>query len=180
MAPVSVSTSAGRFPDGNDSDSNCTDFLTQAAATLSANSAVGATNIKVASTEGFRPGQTIHLDSDANVETAVIATVGTPGATTISSSIDEKATVLPVASVTGFSRGQTITIGDGEDSETAIISAVRTHGDMTITGSPRHMQAACRSSTTFRLPAPQTNIRPKVIKRSGPTTTSVTALCVTA
>jgi hypothetical protein len=133
MAPVSVSTSAGRFPDGNDSDSNCTDFLTQAAATLSANSAVGATNIKVASTEGFRPGQTIHLDSDANVETAVIATVGTPGATTISSSIDEKATVLPVASVTGFSRGQTITIGDGEDSETAIISAVRTHGDMTIT-----------------------------------------------
>ena len=46
--------SAGRFPDGADTDSNCTDFLTQAATTLSAASAAGATNIKVASVEGFR------------------------------------------------------------------------------------------------------------------------------
>jgi hypothetical protein len=133
MAPVAVNTSAGRFPDGSDTDSNCSDFLTQAAATLSANSAAGATNIKVASTEGFRPGQTIHLDSGTNVETAVIAEVGTSGATTINASTEPKATILPVASVIGFTRGQTITIDDGQNSETAIISAVRTHGDMTIT-----------------------------------------------
>ena len=46
--------SAGRFPDGADTDSNCNDFLLQAATTLSAASAVGATNIKVASVAGLR------------------------------------------------------------------------------------------------------------------------------
>jgi hypothetical protein len=47
------SRSAGRFPDGVDTDSNCTDFLTQAVTTLSAASAAGATNIKVASVADF-------------------------------------------------------------------------------------------------------------------------------
>lgn len=133
VAPVTTNTSAGRFPDGADTDSNCTDFLTQAVATLSASSTAGATNIKVASTEGFRAGQTIHIDSGANVETAVIATVGTAGATTTRTSIGAGATVLPTANVTGFSRGQTITIGDGANFETAVIASIRTHGDTTIT-----------------------------------------------
>jgi hypothetical protein len=94
VAPVAINTSAGRFPDGADTDSNCTDFSTQAAASLSAASAVGSTNIKVASTEGFRPRQKVHIDSGANAETAVIAAVGTAGATTIRTSIDAGATLL--------------------------------------------------------------------------------------
>jgi hypothetical protein len=75
--------SAGRFPDGADTDSNCTDFRLQAATTLPVASAVGATNIKVAGVADFSAGQTIIIDTGANRETAVIATVGTPGASTV-------------------------------------------------------------------------------------------------
>ena len=83
FASVAASnTSAGRFPDGRDTDSNCTDFVTAPSTALSFASAAGATNIKVASVEGFGPGQTIRIDTGANLETAVIATVGTAGATT--------------------------------------------------------------------------------------------------
>jgi NPCBM-associated, NEW3 domain of alpha-galactosidase./Alpha-L-arabinofuranosidase B, catalytic. len=133
VAPVAINTSAGRFPDGADTDSNCSDFLTQSAASLSATSAAGATNIKVASTEGFRTGQTVHIDSGANTETAVIATVGTAGATTLRTSTDAGATILPAASVTGFSKGQTITIDEGANSETAVVSSIRGRGAATIT-----------------------------------------------
>ena len=133
VAPVAINTSAGRFPDGADTDSNCTDFLTQAAASLSATSAAGATNIKVASTEGFRPGQTVHIDSGANAETAVIDAVGTAGATTVRTSTDAGATLLPAVSVTGFGKGQTIMIDEGSNSETAVVSWVRARGATTIT-----------------------------------------------
>jgi hypothetical protein len=133
VAPIAINTSAGRFPDGADTDSNCTDFSTQAAASLSATSAAGATNIKVASTEGFRPGQTVHIDSGANTETAVIAAVGTAGATTVRTSTDAGATLLPAVSVTGFGKGQTITIDEGANSETAVVSSSRARGVATIT-----------------------------------------------
>lgn len=133
VAPVAINTSAGRFPDGADTDSNCTDFLTQSAASLSATSAAGATNIKVASTEGFRTGQTVHIDSGANTEAAVIAAVGTAGATTLRTSTDAGATILPAASVTGFSKGQAITIDEGANSETAVVSSTRGRGAATIT-----------------------------------------------
>ena len=75
--------SAGRFPDGADTDSNCRDFLLQTATTLPADSAAGANNIKVASVADFGAGQTIIIDTGANRETAVIATVGTAGGTTV-------------------------------------------------------------------------------------------------
>jgi non-reducing end alpha-L-arabinofuranosidase len=133
VTPVATNTSAGRFPDGADTDSNCTDFLTQAVTTLSATSPAGGTNIKVISIEGFRPGQTVHIDSGANLETAVISTVGTAGATTLSASIAGGATVLPAANVTGFTRGQTISIGDGANSETAVVLSTRAHGGPMIT-----------------------------------------------
>jgi hypothetical protein len=68
--------SSGRFPDGLDTDSNCTDFLLQTATTLSAASAAGANNVKVASVADFGAGQTILIDTGASLETAVIATVG--------------------------------------------------------------------------------------------------------
>src|SRR5262245_6327289 len=48
--------------------------------TMSAASAVGATNIKVASITGFAVGNRVFLDTGANLESAVVQTVGTAGA----------------------------------------------------------------------------------------------------
>jgi hypothetical protein len=115
--------SVGRFPDGLDTDSNCNDFLLQPATTLSAASAAGATNIKVASVTDFAAGQTVLIDSGASFETAVIATVGTAGATTSGAATDVGATVIPVASGIGFTTGQTITIDSGGRQETAVVAA---------------------------------------------------------
>jgi hypothetical protein len=121
--PVAIvlERSAGRFPDGRDTDSNCNDFLLQAVTTLPAASEAGATNIKVASVTDFVAGQTIMVDTDASLETVVIAAVGTAGATTIGAAIDAGATVIPVASPAGFGAGQAITIGSGATSETAVV-----------------------------------------------------------
>jgi hypothetical protein len=117
------STSAGRFPDGADSDSNCTDFLTTPATTMSADSAAGTANIKVASVEGFAAGETIRIDTGENLETAVIAQVGTAGAATVRSATAAGATVIPVSSARSFGPGETISIGAGQDFETAIVAA---------------------------------------------------------
>jgi hypothetical protein len=125
MVAGATDTSTGRFPDGADTDSNCNDFLTQAATTLSAPSAAGATNIKVASVEGFEAGQKALIDTGANRETVVIATVGTAGATTIDTVTNAGASLIPVASVIGFRDGQTIAIDGGANSETAIVASVR-------------------------------------------------------
>ena len=107
-------------------------FSTQAAS-LSAASDAGATNIKVASTEGFQPGQTIRIDSGANAETAIVSTAGTAGATTLRASTGVGATVLPAKSVTGFRKGQIIKIDEGVNSETAVVSSSRDRGAATIT-----------------------------------------------
>ncbi len=132
-AAADTNTSAGRFPDGADTDSNCNDFETQAAATLSAASNAGATNIRVDSVEGFNAGQKIMIDTGANLEPAVIAKVGTAGATTVSTSIEAGATAIPVAGAIGFRNGETITIGSGTDSEAAVIASVRRFGATSIT-----------------------------------------------
>lgn len=132
QAASATDTSTGRFPDGADTDSNCTDFLTQAAATFAAPSSAGATNIKVSSVESFAAGQKIMLDTGANLETAVIANVGTAGATTIEHATDAGQTVIPVANVMGFREGETITIDTGDSSETAVIASIRRFGTMAI------------------------------------------------
>ncbi len=136
-AAPAVSTphrSAGRFPDGLDTDSNCTDFLLQPATILSAASAAGAPNIKVASVADFAAGQTIMIDTGARLETAVIATVGTAGATTAGAATDVGAAAIPVASAAGFSAGQTITIDSGAAHETAVVvSATGGRGGARIT-----------------------------------------------
>jgi hypothetical protein len=115
--------SVGRFPDGFDADSLCHDFLTQAATTLSAASAAGATNLKVASVADFAAGLTILIDTGASLEKAVIASVGTPGATTVGTATNAGATVIPVASGMGFTAGQTITIDTGGNQETAVVAS---------------------------------------------------------
>jgi hypothetical protein len=113
--------SAGRFPDGHDTDSNCADFQIQAATTLAAASSAGATNIKVANVAGFGAGQTIMIDSGANLQTAVIATVGTSGATTLGAPTNAGATMIPLAGFSGFAPGQAVTIDSGANSETAVV-----------------------------------------------------------
>ncbi|HEX7959087.1 MAG TPA: alpha-N-arabinofuranosidase, partial [Terriglobales bacterium] len=141
---VAINQSVGRFPDGADTDSNCTDFVTQAASSLSAATDPGATNIKVASVQGFDVGQKITIDAGANRETAVIAKVGTAGATTVGSSTDVGVTVIPVASAIGFRDGQTITIDSGANSETAVIASIRRFGAtaITVTTPLTHQHAA--------------------------------------
>jgi len=116
-----VNRSAGRFPDGIDTDSNCSDFLLQPATTLPAGSAAGATNLKVASVADFAAGQTITIDTGTNLESAVIATVGTAGVTTIGAATSSGATIIPVAGGFGFTAGQTITIDSGGSQETAVV-----------------------------------------------------------
>ena len=128
-----TNTSVGRYPDGSDADSNCSDFVKQAAATLAATSNEGATNLKVTSVDGFVPGQKIMIDISSNSETAVIATVGTPGATTMAAATDSGATIVPLTGAIGFHEGQTVDIGSGTDSETATIASVRRFGASSVT-----------------------------------------------
>jgi hypothetical protein len=133
VTPVMSNTSAGRFPDGADSDSNCNDFQTQAVATLAAASSTGASNLKVTSVEGFLPGQKILVDAGADLENAVISTVGTAGATTLRIPTEVGGTLLPTSNVSGFIKGQTISIGDGANAETAVVVATRARLGGTIT-----------------------------------------------
>jgi hypothetical protein len=152
-------TSAGRFPDGFDNDSNCTDFVTALTTTLSAASDAGATNIKVANVAGFDTGQTIRIGTDANREMAIIAKVGTAGATTISAATAVGAIVIPVASARGFSRDQTITIGSGANRETAVVVRTSRRRPGITVAAPltlAHAAGAQVSGTGLTLTAPLT------------------------
>jgi hypothetical protein len=151
-------TSAGRISDGIDTDSNCADFVTEPTTAMAAASAAGATNVKVVSVSGFSAGQPIRIDAGANLETAVIATVGTAGATTVTAATSAGATLIPVASAAGFNPGQTITIGSGADSETAVVASTTRFGVVTFTVSApltyAHAAGAQISGTGITLTAP--------------------------
>jgi non-reducing end alpha-L-arabinofuranosidase len=120
--------SAGRFPDGADTDSNCNDFHLQTTSALAGESSAGASNIKVTSVGGFTAGQTIFIDSGANRETAVVATVGTAGGTTVGTATAVGTTTIPVSNAFGFSVGQTVTIDSGANQETAVVATVNFGG----------------------------------------------------
>jgi hypothetical protein len=116
--------SAGRFPDGKDTDSNCNDFLVQSVVTISAPAAKSSNNIKVSGVADFVPGQKIIIGSGTDSENAVIATVGTPGGSTVSSAARTGTTVILVSGVVGFNAGQTISIGNGANLETAVVANI--------------------------------------------------------
>jgi len=122
--PSQLDRSAGRYPDGADSDFNCRDFLLQNTVNLLAPAAAGSNNIKVASVADLSAGQKIIIGKGANSETAVIAAVGTPGSTTVGTSASAGKKVILVASVEGFNAGQSITIGSGKNLETVVIALV--------------------------------------------------------
>ena len=123
----------GRYPDGKDTGRICADFHTQAEATFAAASAIGTTNIKVNSVDGFATGQSITIGSGIDQETAMIAAVGTPGAATLNNSTVAGATALSVANTPGFRPGQIITIDTGANAETAAIATIGRRGAPTIT-----------------------------------------------
>ena len=123
-AAGATNSSAGRFPDGADTGSNCNDFRTQAATALPMAISADVTNIKVASVSGFKPGQKIMVGTGVDQETAVIAAVGTAGATTVRAAADAGAIVVPVASAAGFNVGQTISIDTGAMAEQAAIASI--------------------------------------------------------
>ena len=127
MAPTTSTTqpnrSAGRFPDGTDSDCNCCDFLLQNTITLLAATSAGSNNIKFGNATDFNVGQKIIIETGANRETAVIKTIGTSGGTTMSTATQTGTKFIPVVSVEGFSAGQTITIDNDANLETAVVAS---------------------------------------------------------
>ena len=154
--------SAGRFPDGADSDSNCTDFHLQSATTIATDSAARANNLKVTSVADFEAGQKLLIDSGANQESAVISVVGTPGATVLRAEVGKGAMSIPVATSFGFSAGQAITIGSGDVQEKATISSINfggrnSNGASLTVGAPLHSAHAAQtpvSGTGITLSAP--------------------------
>ncbi|HYQ58837.1 MAG TPA: arabinofuranosidase catalytic domain-containing protein [Draconibacterium sp.] len=116
--------STGRYPDGNDSDSNCKDFVVQKTMTLATASKAGSQNVKVSNVGDFSIGQKVIIGTGSNSEAVRIANVGTAGGTEVSTAAKTGETILPVASVEGFSVGQTITIGSGANEETAVIASI--------------------------------------------------------
>ncbi|HEY5508888.1 MAG TPA: arabinofuranosidase catalytic domain-containing protein [Paludibacter sp.] len=117
--------SAGRYPDGTDTDSNCRDFMIQSAITMQTASTIGSNNIKINNLAGFSIGQKVIIGTKANSETAIIATIGTTGGTTFTSPTTAGVKVIPVVSVEGFAVGQTILIDNGSKYETAIVASVK-------------------------------------------------------
>jgi hypothetical protein len=125
VAPtVQPDRSAGRFPDGKDSDSNCSDFRLQSAVSISVPSLKGANNIKVSSVADFVAGQKIIIGTGADGETAVISAVGTSGGTATGVTSRAGAKTIIVSGIEGINAGQTISIGSGANLETAVVSAV--------------------------------------------------------
>lgn len=116
--------SAGRLPDGADSDSNCGDFHLQPATILPLGANVGATDIKVANTDAFAAGQTVLIGTGTEQERATIATVGGGGATTASEAAEAGATSISIASPAGFAAGQSVAVGDDTGRETARVVTI--------------------------------------------------------
>lgn len=130
--------SVGRFPDGFDSDNNCTDFLIQDVITLTTASGIGSNNIKVGSVAGFIKGQKIVIGSGTQSENAVITNVGTAGGTTTAGPSVAGATTIAVRSLVGFVAGQTITVGTGTEMESVIVA--------TLTPAPRRFGNAATNT----------------------------------
>jgi hypothetical protein len=123
-AVITTDSSAGRMPDGRDTDSNCNDFMAQPATSLAAAASAGSDTIKVTGITDFAPGQTVMIGNGANTETATIGSVGTPGASTSRTAIAAGDTVIPVGITLGFTAGQSVTVGDGPQSETITVASV--------------------------------------------------------
>jgi hypothetical protein len=167
--------SVGRFPDGADSDSNCSDFSVQNTVNIVAPVAAGSNNIKVASVANLSAGQKLIIGSGADAENIVISNVGTTGATTTGTALNGGETVIPVASVAGFAVGQTITIGSGATTETVTIATV-TAARRGFGGPPPAAGAAAAPGNSITLTAPLKNAQAAGVQVSGSGVTLAAAL----
>jgi non-reducing end alpha-L-arabinofuranosidase len=118
--------SAGRYPDGVDTDSNCRDFVQQSTITLATEAVAGTDNVKITSVTGFSVGQKVIIGTGASSEPATIAIIGTTGATTLASATTSGTKIIPVAGAEGITAGQTITIDNGTNLESIVVASVTT------------------------------------------------------
>lgn len=68
--------SAGRYPDGSDTDDNMNDFKLQFASNLYQPAQIGDQTLTVADSEGFRIGQILYIGHGEEVEIAKVGTIG--------------------------------------------------------------------------------------------------------
>jgi hypothetical protein len=115
--------STRRYPDGQDSDNDCVDFVTSASSRTGA-TAAGSTSIHVDSVAPFAPGQAVVIDGGDHAETLTVATVGSPGLARAAASVDKGATVVRVDEARQFAVGQAVVIGSGADEEQGVVAAV--------------------------------------------------------
>ena len=149
-APLTLAHASGAVVTGNGLTLSTPLTLAHAGAVAIATlTPAGATNIKVVNVTGFFVGQTINIDTSANLETATIAAVGTAGADgtgldlTAGLTISHTgapavvqtdpaalagATNVKVNSVMGYYPGDTINIDTGANIERRTILAVGTAG----------------------------------------------------
>jgi hypothetical protein len=168
-ATIASNNSAGRLPDGRDTDSNCNDFLAYGATTIAGPANAGTTNLKVAGPVGdFMPGQSITIGAGAGAETATVAQVGTQGAATSAAAVAVGETVIPLAPPQGgrggggggaFIAGQAVVIGNAPNQDTSVVRSVqggRGGQRMTITTPTRfaHPAGVPVAGTGFTLTAP--------------------------
>jgi hypothetical protein len=117
--------STRRYPDGQDSDYDCTDFVTSVSVRTGA-TAAGSTSVKAATVAHLAPGQTVVIDAGDHAETLTVATVGSPGLARASAPADKGATVVRVDDARQFTVGQAVVIGSGADEEQGVVGAVET------------------------------------------------------
>jgi hypothetical protein len=134
-AQITANSSAGRIPDGRDTDSNCNDFVTQGVTALAAAAPAGSNNLKTTGgMADFVAGQSVTIGAGGAAETATVAQVGTQGSATSGAAVAAGATVIPLAPPQGgrggpggggFIAGQAVAIGTGAQRETNLVRSVQ-------------------------------------------------------
>ncbi len=119
---VAPNLSAGRWPDGLDTDDNENDFRVQGSISLAAPLTAGSRNLKVNSTRGLTINQRLFIGPDK--EEVIAANIGTAGYTTLAADAAKGATRISVAASQGFTVGQEVYVGD-EKAYIAEIHATR-------------------------------------------------------
>ncbi|MBO6044570.1 MAG: lamin tail domain-containing protein [Bacteroidales bacterium] len=109
-APVAPNLSAGRWPDGMDTDDNENDFRVQGSISLAAPLKAGSRNLKVNSTTGLVINQRLFIGPGK--EEVIAANIGTAGYTTLAADAAKGTTRVSVSASQGFAVGQEVYVGD--------------------------------------------------------------------
>ena len=96
------------------------------------NATIGTTMLRIGSSANFAAGQTVNIDTGANLETATVAVAGVGGSTTLGLPTAVDDVVIKVPSITSFVAGGTIYIDQGVNIEPAVVATVGTAGASTV------------------------------------------------